>query len=138
MLYNFVQYKCEYIKQKQMFVLYNILLLGFMSFVAANSDNKALFVLAPLFLIVYFIVFKMNFYRNILQKIRSLFRYIIKGLCVFAIFIVGLQPAIGTLDLISDIIEKSQSGLTNANAAYGSAERLGTIVYALNNPNIRW
>ena len=138
MLYNFVQYKCEYIKQKQVFILYNILLLGFVSFVAANSDNKALFVLVPLFFIVYLIVFKMNFYRNILQKIRSLSRYIIKGFCVFAIFIVGLQPAIGTLDLISDIIEKSQSGLTNANAAYGSAERLGTIVYALNNPSIRW
>lgn len=138
MLYNFVQYKCEYIKQKQVFVLYNILLVGFVSFVAANSDNKALFVLAPLFLIVYLIVFKMNFYRNILQKIRSLFRYIIKGFCVFAIFIFGLQPAIGTLDLISDIIEKTQSGLINANAAYGSAERLGIIVYALNNPSIRW
>lgn len=120
------------------YTMLQVPVVGFVSFVAANSDNKALFVLAPLFLIVYLIVFKMNFYRNILQKIRSLFRYIIKGFCVFAIFIFGLQPAIGTLDLISDIIEKTQSGLINANAAYGSAERLGIIVYALNNPSIRW
>ena len=138
MLYNFVQYKCEYIKQKKVFILYNILLLGFVSFVAANSDNKALFVLAPLFLIVYLVVFQVNLYRNILRKVRSLFRYVVKGICICGIFIVVLQPAIGTIDLISDIIEKSQFGLTNANAAYGSAERLGTIVYALNNPSIRW
>ena len=138
MLYNFVQYKCKYIKKKRIFVLYNFLLFVFISFVASNSDNKALFVLVPLFLISYLIVFRMNLYKNTLQRMKVLLRYIFKGICVFTLFVVGLQPVIGTLDLIRDIVDKLQEGLTNANVAYGSAERLGTIVFALNNPDIRW
>lgn len=137
-LYNFVQYKCGYIRQKQVFAMYNFVLLGFMSFVATNSDNKTLFILVPLILIAYFIVFRMNSYKNILQKLRSLRRHIIKGICILTLFVIGLQPAFGTIDIIGEIIDKSLVGWENANDAHGSAERFGMIVYALNHSDICW
>lgn len=138
MLYNFVLRKCKYIRRRQLLAIYNLLLLGSLAFIAANSDNKTLFILLPLFLIVYLIIFKMNSYKNILQKLQSLFRSAFSGILVFTIFIIGLQPALGTIGLIHDILNKLQTGWMSANTAHGSAERLGMIAYALNNSDIRW
>lgn len=137
-LYNVVQYKCRYIKQKQEFVVYNFFLLGIMFFIAANSDNKALFVLMPLFLIAFLVIFRVSFYKNFFQKARALFRYIVKGMSLFSIFIICLQPILGTLDHFKDIVNKLQTGWMKGNVAHGSAERLGMIAYALKNSNIRW
>ena len=138
LLFNFVLYKKDVIRQKQIFIVYNILLFCIVLYVAANSDNKTLFVLVPLFFIIYLVVFQMSFYRNAIRKISILLRNVLGGVLIFALLAYATQPLLGTMDFIQDIFDKSLSGWNNADAALGSAERLGMIVYALNRSDILW
>lgn len=138
LLYNFVLYKKKIIKEKQLFVVYNIVLSSIILYVAANSDNKALFVLAPLFFIIYLVVFQMSFYRSAIRKISILIRNVLVGMVIFTVLAYATQPLLGTIDFIQDIFDKSLSGWNSADAALGSAERLGMIVYAVNRTDILW
>lgn len=137
-VYNFALYKQGNIKQKKLFIIYNLSLIGFESFVAANSDNKALFVLAPLFLITYIVIFHIDLYKNFLRKAKLLVDYVIKGIFAIVLFFFVSQPFIGTIDQLKEMLASLNYGMSHANLAYGGAERIGTIVYALNNSSIRW
>ena len=102
LLYNFVLYKKKIIKEKQLFVVYNIVLSSIILYVAANSDNKALFVLAPLFFIIYLVVFQMSFYRSAIRKISILIRNVLVGMVIFTVLAYATQPLLGTIDFIQE------------------------------------
>ena len=57
---------------------------------------------------------------------------------IFTVLAYATQPLLGTIDFIQDIFDKSLSGWNSADAALGSAERLGMIVYAVNRTDILW
>lgn len=137
-IYNLFLYQNKEIKQRKYFMIYTIVITGLIFYIAANSDNKALFILMPMFLIIYLVEMRMNVRKNILKKIRYLLKYALIAILAFTFLIIILQPVLGTGDLIRDTFTKIQNGWELSNNSYGSAERLGMIAYALNNQTIRW
>lgn len=136
-LYNYIWlYKDNFKKKK--FLIYNVALSLVMVIVSTKSDNKAMLILPPLFVLVFTILSLASVHQEMREKIRKIVQYMCVTTAVLAICLVVLQYWLGTVDIILDVISKMQFGWENADQAYGSAERLGIITYVLNNPKIRW
>ena len=137
-VYNISLYKNGEIKHTQIFSIYNVLLIIFIMFVAANSDNKAIFIIMPMFLIIYLVEHRMIINMTLLKKIRQLLKYVIYALAVVFTITIIISPVISVDEIFKDTFQKIYSGWLLSNNAHGSAERLGMISYALSNTSIRW
>lgn len=137
-VYNISLYKNNEIKRKKMFFIYNIILTTFIMYVATRSDNKALFIIVPMLLIIYYIEDRMNKDMSSKKKLLHLLSYVFKVAAIVTIFIFIVVPIMGLGEIFQDIFQKIQTGWLLSNSAHGSAERLGMIAYALNNKSIRW
>lgn len=118
-----------------LFAVYNIIVFVFMFWISTKNDNKACFLLVILFVAIYILF---NIYtgvsRSIVSKIKGIAKYLIVtvlGLCLTYNILIRIDA---TNKTISSLMVRVTEGLNLGAKATGSAERIGAIVYILNDP----
>lgn len=129
---------CKKIRRQNfrlVFAVYNISVLAFMLWISTQNDNKACFLLIILFVAIYalFDVYTGSS-KSIVTKIKGVTKYLLSTVIgLFLIYNILIRID-ATNKIIVSIIRWVTEGFNLGAKATGSAERMGAIVYILNDP----
>lgn len=118
---------------RNIFIVYNVLMFVFMLWISTKNDNKSSFIMILSFYIVYAFCEKYKKTGSqIVSKTIGIFKQLIVALVGVGIVYSILMKFEGTRRAITLIITRINDGISLGGSATGSAERIGAIVYILN------
>lgn len=123
--------KFSVVWKRKLIYMYTLLTLLLMIFYSTLNDNTAMFVLLPVFLVVYYIHRLKVINENLNYKTLKIVKYLI----FLAVIIIILPFIPGVEDFFNNIVLDKISGILNTQNTnqFGSVERLAIAEYALEN-----